>query len=235
MLNKVFLDKINDSFQVYLETGARSNEKLKVLHGFIAKALSDKLGGEYQIASLGYGDDKEHNIHGRYIDKNVDITVLKDNKPVAGVAVKFVMSNYSQNSNNYFENMLGETANIRCNGIPYFQILVLTNKAPYFKKDGTISKLEDITANNLRKYVTLSEDDATNYLHTPDKTLIYIVKNKSDTSSFVNESKENYTASFTGNSEFEICKVNGAEFGNNVVLNNFEEFVDKVTHRILSI
>lgn len=63
---------------------------------------------------------KEMKLDGRYIDKVVDITILKNSKPIAGIGVKFVMQNYSQNSNNYFENMLGETANIRCANIPYF-------------------------------------------------------------------------------------------------------------------
>ena len=61
---------------------------------------------------------------GRYINKNVDIVIYK-RTVIAGIGVKFVMQNYSQNSNNYFENMLGETANIRSKNIPYFQIFVI--------------------------------------------------------------------------------------------------------------
>ena len=63
-------------------------------------------------------------------DKKVDITITKQNKPIAGFAIKFVMQNYSQNSNNYFENMLGETANIRSNRIPYFQIFIILDNLP---------------------------------------------------------------------------------------------------------
>src|SRR5690554_590456 len=108
-----FLEATKKSFITSLETGPRSNEKLKVLHGFIAEDLQNRLGKEYIVKSLGFKDGKEEKITGRYMDKNVDITVIKNKKKIAGVAVKFVMSNYSQNSNNYFENMLGETANIR--------------------------------------------------------------------------------------------------------------------------
>ena len=65
---------------------------------------------------------------GRYMEKRVDIVVLKDEKDIAGIGVKFVMSNYSQNSNNYFENMLGETANIRAGKKKYFQVLLLPER-----------------------------------------------------------------------------------------------------------
>ena len=85
------------------------------------------MGKEYKVFSQGYGDDKEKEINGRYYDKKVDITIAYKNKIVAGIGVKFVQQNYAQNSNNYFENMLGETANIRTNKIPYFQIFIISD------------------------------------------------------------------------------------------------------------
>lgn len=91
--------------------------------------------------SLGYGAGQEHKISGRYVDKAVDITIAENNIPVCGIAVKYIMSNYSQNSNNYFENMLGETANIRSAKIPHFQIFATPDKIPYFDKDGNIKKM----------------------------------------------------------------------------------------------
>ena len=122
MDNQEFLTVVGNSFKKFLETGSRSNEKLKILHGAIAEDLKERLGNGYYVQSLGVGNGKELKLYGRYIDKAVDITILKNCNPIAGIGVKFVMQNYSQNSNNYFENMLGETANIRCANIPYFQI-----------------------------------------------------------------------------------------------------------------
>ena len=110
MTDAQFLNVLKESFLTYLKTSARSNEKLKILHGAISRDLQTRLGAEYNIRSHGYNNGKEANIRGRYINKTVDITILRDNAPLAGIAVKFVMSNYSQNSNNYFENMLGEMA-----------------------------------------------------------------------------------------------------------------------------
>ncbi|MBS7362575.1 MAG: hypothetical protein KIH03_02055 [Paludibacteraceae bacterium] len=76
MDNHEFLAVVGDSFKKFLETGSRSNEKLKILHGAIAKDLKKRLGNEYWVQSLGVGDGKEMKIDGRYIDKAVDITIL---------------------------------------------------------------------------------------------------------------------------------------------------------------
>ena len=59
------------------------------------------------------------------------------------------MRNYSQNSNNYFENMLGETANIRSNSIPYFQIFIIFDKVPYYEQGGIFKKYDNISRHNL--------------------------------------------------------------------------------------
>ena len=134
LTNTQFLEVIRKSFQIYLGVDtSRSTAKLKTLHGHIAQDLQELFGKDYTIKSQGYGDDKEGIINGRYYPKNADITVSYNGKPVAGYAVKFVMRNYSQNSNNYFENMLGETANIRSNSIPYFQLFIIFDKVPYYK------------------------------------------------------------------------------------------------------
>lgn len=74
-----------------------------------------------------------------------------------------------------FENMLGETANIRCANIPYFQIFIIPDKLPYYKNDGTIQKWEEFTVHNSEKYLTLSRDDIQTSIHTPTKTLLYVV------------------------------------------------------------
>lgn len=126
LTNEEFLKIISRSFEAFLDKGtSRSTDKLKPLHGAIARDIANRLGPEYVVWSQGYWHDKEAEVEGRYVSKRVDITVKKKDKVVAGIAVKFVMQNYSQNSNNNFENMLGETANIRCAACPYFQIFII--------------------------------------------------------------------------------------------------------------
>ena len=171
MDNKKFLKVISNSFERFLESGtSRSTKKLKPLHGAIAMDIAERLGSDYEVVSQGWADDCEATIGGRYVDKKVDITVLRNGKSVGGIAVKFVMQNYSQNSNNYFENMLGETANIRSNMIPYFQIFIILDKLPYYDKSKNIKRWEEFTDHNAEKYTVLSQDHIETFLHTPNKT-----------------------------------------------------------------
>lgn len=176
LTNQKFLTVISQSFGEFIESGtSRSTAKLKPLHGAIAKDLASRLGSGYDVWSQGYGVDREAEIKGRYMEKKVDITIKRNNSSIAGIAVKFVMQNYSQNSNNYFENMLGETANIRCNRFPYFQIFIILDRLPYYDKKKNIKKWETFTEHNISKYVALAKDNVDMFYHTPNKTLIYVV------------------------------------------------------------
>lgn len=159
------------------------------------------------------------------------ITIKRNDKPIAGVAVKFVMSNYSQNSNNYFENMLGETANIRCSDIAYFQVFILLQNMPYFENGGRISKWEQVNKNNLGKYLKLSEDNISDYYHTPTKTLIMMVKNR-QISSQIND-REAYIKFYENrdNIVFDITK-DKYSFGDSIIFQDYKLFMDKICHYI---
>ena len=235
MNNSEFLETIKESFLVYLKTGARSNEKLKVLHGAISTDINHRLGNrKYTVASLGYGMGKEKTIDGRYIDKAVDITISEGGKAVAGIAVKFVMSNYSQNSNNYFENMLGETANIRSAQIPYFQIFLIPDKLPYYDKKGNISKWETITRHNLEKYIRLSNDNTDAFMHTPNKTLVYIVHLHSEHTPELTTADE-YKDFYLNNSFTMRNSSLNFSFGKTIVYNDYDTFLEKVVYAIKSV
>lgn len=235
LTNAEFLKVISNSFFRFLQKGtSRSTDKLKPLHGAIARDLHRRLGSDYEIISQGYGVDKEAQIQGRYIEKWVDITVTKRRKAVAGLAVKFVMQNYSQNSNNYFENMLGETANIRANKCPYFQIFIILDRLPYYKKDTnkSIQKWETFTEHNAEKYVVLSKDNVDVFFHTPNKTLIYVVHIPDN----VRLSNQSDYMDYYRNLDFSIT-VSKDKFDtmeSAVVLNDYETFIDKVYHTIMA-
>lgn len=232
MNNNDFLKILEKSYQVYLNTSPRSNKKLVVLHGEIAKDLQNRLGKDYEVKSLGIGKGKEAKISGRYLEKNVDISIFKDKEALGGIAVKYIMSNYSQNTNNYFENMLGETANLRASDKAYFQIIILPQHLPYFKKDGTISRIEVIKDKKLDKYLKLSEDDINEYLHTPTKTLLCLIntpkteltkiKNKEDYKNYIlSLKKKNFT--------FAEADYN---FKNSIIFNDYDTFLNKVINYI---
>ncbi len=235
MNNLDFLNILTNSFKKFLTTGSRSNEKLKILHGAIATDLQQRIGLEYGIQSLGYGDGREGVIDGRYIEKKADITITRGDANVAGIAVKFVMQNYSQNSNNYFENMLGETANIRSKRIPYFQIFIIPDKMPYYDNKGNLRKWETFTLHNVRKYLLLSRDDINVNAHTPTKTLLFVVHLPDLKTQITN--KTEYINAYLGMNymRIEVSNHDYGEFDSSVVLNDYDKFMDKISHYILSI
>lgn len=232
MDNQEFLIVVGNSFKKFLETGSRSNEKLKILHGAIAKDLKNRLGMGYSVQSLGIGNGKEMKIDGRYIDKAVDITILKGTKAIAGIGVKFVMQNYSQNSNNYFENMLGETANIRCANIPYFQIFIIPDKLPYYKNDGTFQKWEEFSFHNSSKYLTLSQDDIQTSIHTPTKTLLFVI-HLPEIKEDIKDKKE-YVDYYSNYDDMSVreSQMQYGKFSSAVIFNDYEDFASKVVHYI---
>lgn len=236
MNNQQFLQLTGASFKRFLQTHSRSNEKLKILHGKIAEDIQDKLGKSFEIKSYGVGDGKEGRMEGRYLEKVVDILISRDIKDIAGIGVKFVMNNYSQNSNNYFENMLGETANIRANKGKYFQILILPEEVPYYDNGGKIKKWEKITDHNINKYIALSNDDVDAYLHTPIKTLLFIIRFPMCDKKAVN-TKLKYKKFYLGlkNIKIQTSDNISGNFGEAIVLNDYEAFVDKMAHYIKSI
>lgn len=234
--NDDFLIVLKKAFIKFLETNARSNKKLKVLHAHIAEDLCSLLGtDDYSYHSLGFSDGKEVCIKGRYVDKKVDITIKdkKNNKEICGLAVKFVMSNYSQNSNNYFENMLGETANIRSNNIPYFQIFCIFDDLPYYDRNGNIKKWERVTEHNIGKYLKLSNDNIDYYYHTPNKTLLYFIHINQYIPKKITTKKEYEEYYLNNDFEFTCSKLKFL-FGNTVVCNDYELFLEKVMHTIKS-
>lgn len=236
MNNNDFLACIKTSFIRFLETGSRSNEKLVILHGFIAQDLAQRLGCQYQVKSLGIGSGQEGKIEGRYIDKNVDITVYnQQNEPIVGIGVKFVMQNYVQNSNNYFENMLGETANIQSKHIPYFQIFIVPEILPYYESSRQIKRWETFTLHHAQKYIKLSNDNTEIMLHSPAKTLFYLLN--IPLPDLYGKTQEEYKKYYLNN-DFNITPSHTLDqtlFGKNIILNDYETFIAKVVHRTLSL
>lgn len=237
LTNESFINVILKSFSAFLEKGtSRSTNKLKPLHGKIAEDIAHTLGKEYKVFSQGYGEGKEKEIKGRYYDKKVDITISYKNKIVAGVGVKFVQQNYAQNSNNYFENMLGETANIRTNQIPYFQIFIISDTLPHYNNKGKITKYEQFTPHNAEKYVSLSNDNTDTYFHTPNKTLMYVIHLPLPTLQENRPKNRDEYIRYYSENDFNIELSNdNFLFGSTVILNDYETFREKLYHTIKSL
>lgn len=171
-LQNNFINAINFFYVAYNQPGgARSNTKLIPIHKFLSETILKKLKSGYAIKSLGIGDNKEAKVEGKYYPKRLDITIFKEDKIVATVSFKFVTSNYKQNVNNYFEQLMGETANIRRQNIAFAHFLVLQGHTPYYFKNkgnlrGEEKKREIISEKNLQKYIKLFND--MDFPHRPD-------------------------------------------------------------------
>ncbi|MBI5404216.1 MAG: hypothetical protein HY959_12525 [Ignavibacteriae bacterium] len=168
------LEAITLSFNKYKEYGARSTAKLKPLHKYLAETQKDIWGSEYEINFLG-DFTKELTVEGKYYPKDVDIAISKNGSVKFCIGLKFVTSNYKQNANNYFENMMGETANIQANIIPYAQFIILRYNTPYYKKNevNDVSKYEIINKKDIQKYLKLMFDSK--QAHRPEMLCVKIV------------------------------------------------------------
>lgn len=138
---------IQKCVRLYFESGPRSSDKLRPLHYFVNQSIRDVLPGDYEIVSYVDVDGdvgKEETVRGIFNDKKVDVAVKKNGKVRGVVSVKFVMSNYGQNSNNYFESMLGECQNLKLYdpGIVFWYFFVVMESVPYFTKDGRVKRWE---------------------------------------------------------------------------------------------
>lgn len=259
--NQQFLNVIYNSFAEFIASGgsSMSTKKLKPLHGAIARAIYEKLNllsarenDTYKVISQGFGDDKEKTIQGILYNKKVDITITKNDNVVAGIAVKFVMQNYSQNSVNYFENMLGETANIRCNNCHYFQIFIVFDEMPYYEeskdkdKEKYIKRWETFTEKHMEKYFKLNCYSTSNNLFIPNKTLIYIVKLPPIIDKEQVKTRTEYLKYYKEQENFDLIAVSPHPdipvpphpdiavylhpvlYNHNVIVNNFEWFLQEV-------
>ena len=174
---KDFYKALEESFSNYKKHGARSNKKLKPIHSWIGREIKKRLGESYSIMWLD--NPKEYQINGAYLPKFIDVAILKNDKPKVMISFKFVTSNYSQNNVNYFENLIGECANIKMADVNFGHILTLRDEMPYFKKDGSVKHTEKITDKNLHKYIKLAKDFKTK--HAPDVMAIIMVSVNNDT------------------------------------------------------
>lgn len=236
MNNTDFLATLKSAFGDFLTTGSRSNKKLITLHPKVAYDILKLLGPGYTVKSLGVGDGREAEVQGRYYEKKVDITFYKRGKPVAGLGVKMVMQNYAQNSNNYFENMMGETANLRSNKVPYFQLFAIPDKIPYYDEKNNITKWEGFSPHHAKKYCMMSNDNIETFMHTPTKTLLFVYHLPDPTIEL--KTKNDYYSYYAKNlnsMKFQLSTENFGTFNDAVVYNDYGTFVTKVAHYILSI
>ncbi len=158
------------SYAAFLSAGPRSTEKLAPLHGWVQDELARSLRdpGKYTITGQTAETRSERKVEGRYYEKRVDVSVESEDRILAVVSVKFILSSYRKNAINYIEQQIGETANLRRQNIVYGNLFFLTNPIP------TGSKEERLTPKDIRRYRRLRQDHE--HLHSPDEMAIGLVE-----------------------------------------------------------
>ncbi len=168
-----FLTAMQESYRMVQQYGVRSNQKTRVLHGWVQDELGRELGDGYVFTGQSPTNTREANVGGMYYDKNVDVLIAKDGQELGVISIKFVISNYWQNSINYFEQQVGETANLRRRNIVYGNLFCVTNPIPYKNRAGDITRLETIREHDIQRYARLRADHE--HIHAPDEMAIGIV------------------------------------------------------------
>ncbi len=228
-------EHIIKSLKEYANNGERSSAKLIPIHQKIKNDVSKYLISNYKVKNLGSFSldsekslSKEKKFQGRYYDKKIDISFFLDRKEIGGIGVKIPIANINQNFNNYFENMLGETANIRSNNIPYFQVIIFPIKTLYFKKNGTVSKIEQVNLNKFDKYLKLSKDNVNTFFHAPNKILFIFYEFKSFNVEKIHSKNDFLNKLKSEDLDILISKIN-LPFNGLIIENDYDLFIKKIS------
>ena len=227
-LNDSFLTTLTMAFKAHL--GVDAKEKAKILHTKIADDLASKFGKEFEIYGNGGG------LSGRYYGKDVNIAICKNGVKCAGINVKFAINNYLKNRNSYFEMMLGNAANFRSNNLLYFQILIVPVIMPHFESLYIFPKYLEIS--HLKQYQILSNDNPETFFHTPNKTLLVVIKlpdfraarDSSEYKALCADKNLQYSQKFSADNNDK----NSLNFQEAVIFNDYETFLNKVYYSILA-
>jgi hypothetical protein len=142
-----FLNTIKKSSDVYFCNGSRSSKRVDILHNYIQFELEKVLGDnfivktEYKVSSSNSSGNKK-----------CDIVVLSKEycKVIAIFPLKFIMGNYKQNKNNYYENITGELSHLKWSNkdVKICPINIILSNIPYKNNKNKVIKTEKITYEN---------------------------------------------------------------------------------------
>lgn len=135
-----FLSIVGDTFDEYLNSGARSNKKTLVLHTGLKNLIQVQLPGYNVVIEENV---KSINSSGK---KSCDIVAYKDGVPSIIFPVKNIMTNYYQNKNNSWENLTGEIVHLKKanEDIHIIPINIIFNSIPYCERSKQIKHFESI-------------------------------------------------------------------------------------------
>jgi predicted nucleic-acid-binding Zn-ribbon protein len=231
-----FYNAVKGSYFNYLLYGDRSVEKLKPLHFWIGNTIKRFLSNEYDLYFL---NGKEVQTEGEYYTKIIDVGIVKKGIEVTvkrsgyrtvfyipkiemAISIKFITSNFKQNANNYFENLLGECANLRARGMKFGHFVVFRDKIPYFQRSKAIRNWEILEDEDIKKYIKLFQERE-KYLHAPNFIGLEIVN-----ISPIVEEYYNRKPKFTSQEIEKINAISSIKIQNGIDASNLSEDVKKL-------
>lgn len=182
---RMFKKTIQNAYSAYKTYGCRSNKKTKIIHEYIKDHINKSSCGLYaktevKVSCSNHSGTKRHDIV---------VYTKKNNKMMAIIPVKFIMSNFKQNKNNYLENLVGECYLTKQSnpGIKIIPINIIFNQMPYFTKNKKIKKIERFDPSIIDTYKKICHqdifDDSIFYIINHDPVSKSIIKNNT----FINE------------------------------------------------
>lgn len=123
----------------------RSSALLLPMHSAIAEQV-EQFGLETKSLK-----NKEYTYNGPYGNKKLDIGIFKNSKLIAAIMFKGIRNEYNKNSNNYFENMRGESQLLIDGNIPVYQIILIPTQIKHKKANGEIV-FETPTRDSIKNY-----------------------------------------------------------------------------------
>lgn len=237
--NSGFLEAVAESILIGL-TAPKSPEKVRPLHGAISEDLEERtklpvfsLRTARQVKEGATSGEKK--VLGAYREKRVDIAIWPEAAlaPRLCIGVKAPLNNITQNYVNMFENVLGDTLNLRTAGIEYAHVLVIPVARPFFTKDKIIKSVEHFTTDFLREYVALSFADPARHAHAPAPLAMSLVRLPDNPYLRPGAHQSDYNAHFhelhrDGAFELRFEGIEAFEVGELLVINDYEGFVQRL-------
>jgi hypothetical protein len=164
--SKDFINKIYNTYKLYIKYGARSSKKVDYFHGVLKTELEKLFHSDIYNVVLEY-DVPSCNSSGK---KKCDVVVIRSGEPYIVFPVKIIMTNYKQNKNNSWENLTGELLHLKWKNpnLHIIPINIFMNNTPYLKSNKKICRFEKIKFTDIQNYIMLLEKnicfDIINYI-----------------------------------------------------------------------
>jgi hypothetical protein len=141
--SKKFLETVDLAFDAYFKYGARSSKKVDILHNYFKECISASLTGTDFLVKTEQNVDA-CNPSGK---KKCDIIVYKKKVPVIVFPVKFIVTSYNKNKNNYFENLIGDSTILKKKNpkLIIIPINIIGNKVPNLTGNLKIKNFEVVS------------------------------------------------------------------------------------------